>query len=200
MRPMSRIRARVGVLAAILLAVSAVPGAVTASGSPGLERPHCASLISPPDRISGVSSVSRTRCFRTMGAALRHASGSTAIPDRPARHELELLVRRSPAAAGGRKKVTTIIGIHWEHADRGGRERIYFVKGAQPCANGRKWQISKLDGGWDRLVSAAEGFGGCTRFVQFEHVKHMGASQVCSPYCANLGPLNDQVSAIRWRA
>jgi hypothetical protein len=95
---------------------------------------------------------------------------------------------------------TTIIGIHWEHIDRGGRDRIYFVQGAEPCAKGRAWQIGSLDKSWDALVSSAEAFGGCGTFIQYAQTRFKGVTRTCSPYCDALGPLNDRVLSIRWRA
>ncbi len=141
----------------------------------------------------------KTRCFARLAPALRFAAKGVPIPDdvSPASVRAALL---APASRIALQNPTTIIGIHWADADRGGQDRIYFVKGAAPCAAGRTWQIGRLDAGWDTIVSSAEAFGGCGTFTQYQKAKQAGVSRVCSPYCATLGPLNDRVVSVRWGA
>ncbi len=190
-----------GIIAAAVLTLSLAPAAVTTAAGPdaSVDRPHCASLLSTPKHAGKASKVMSTKCFKQLAPALRYAAKGAAVPDDITPDTIDQL-DLSPAARVRPEDVTTIIGIHWEHADRQGRDRIYFVKGAAPCGSGRVWQIAQLDKGWDSLVSSAEGFGGCGTFVQFAQAKFKGQSRACSPYCESLGPLNDKVLSIRWRA
>jgi len=191
-------RRGIALIAAAVLSLSLAPAAV-ASGpvAPAAAKPHCASRLAAPAKKDGAARIARTRCFSTLAPALRFAAKGAAIPDdvTPDGITDALLLPNGKVAAGAR---TTIIGIHWEDADRGGRDRIYFVKGSSPCGSGRTWQIGKLDAGWDAIVSSAEAFGGCGTFTQFQKAKQAGTSRVCKPYCANLGPLNDRVISVRW--
>lgn len=195
---MSRAARRVALLAAAVLSLSLAPVTVVAS-HPSAAKSHCASLLTQTPGTGRMVAVSRTRCFDKLAPAVRYAMKGAIVPEDITADDIDEVVV-SPAARLDPKDATTIIGIHWEHADRGGRDRIYFVKGNAPCAGGRVWQIGKLDAGWDGIVSSAEGFGGCGTFEQFRDAKAKGPSRVCAPYCATLGPLNDQVSSIRWKA
>jgi hypothetical protein len=188
------------VVAAAVLSLSLVPAAVAAAGpATSAAKPHCASLLSTPAFSGQTSKVTSTRCFRTLAPALRYASKGAVVPSGITPSGVDDRMLR-PAAKLAPEDVTTIIGIHWEHAHRGGRDRIYFVQGAKPCAGGRVWQISDLDKGWDTIASSAEAFGGCGTFTQFEEPRFKGLSRTCAPYCATFGPLNDAVGSIRWRA
>lgn len=194
-------RRLIGVVAAAVLSLSLAPAGVVAAAGPAkvAARPHCASLVSTPAFSGHASKVTSTRCFRKLAPALRYASKGALIPSGITPSGVDDRVLR-PTAKLAHDDVTTIIGIHWEHAQRGGRDRIYFVQGANPCAGGRVWQIADLDKGWDAIASSAEAFGGCGTFTQFAQPRFKGQSRACSPYCATLGPLNDAVGSIRWRA
>lgn len=197
--PMSRTARRViTLLAAAVLSLSLVPATVVANHS-AAAKPHCASLLTHTPGAGKTAAVSRTRCFSKLAPAVRYAMKGAVVPEDIAPEEIDEVIV-PPNARLDPDKTTTIIGIHWEHVDRGGRDRIYFVKGKAPCAGGRVWQIGKLDVGWDGMVSSAEAFGGCGSFEQFRDAKHKGPSRVCLPYCATLGPLNDEVSSVRWKA
>lgn len=197
--PMSRTARRViALLAAAVLSLSLAPVTVVAN-HPAAAKLHCASELTPRPGVGRTATVSRTRCFSGLAPAVRYALKGAVVPDDITPEDIDEVVV-SPAASLDPKEITTIIGIHWEHADRGGRDRIYFVKGGTPCAGGRVWQIGKLDVGWDGRVSSAEGFGGCGTFEQFRDAKAKGQSRACTPYCATLGPLNDEVSSVRWKA
>lgn len=189
-----------GIVAAAVLTLSLAPAAVSGAsgGSTAVTRPHCATLLAAPATPGGSARVVRTKCFQRLAPALRHAAAGAVIPDGITAAQVDQATLAAPKPAP--KDVTTIIGIHWEHAGRQGRDRIYFVKGTDPCAGGRVWQISSLDRGWDSIVSSAEAFGGCGTFTQFAKAKFQGGSRVCTPYCESLGALNDRVGSIRWRA
>lgn len=194
-------RRLMSIIAAAVLTLSLAPAAVaTAAGSTAsVAKPHCASRLSTPARTGQVSRITSTRCFRKLAPALRHAAKGAAIPDGITPAGIDDLVLR-PVAKMAPAEMTTIIGIHWEHTQRAGRDRIYFVQGANPCAGNRVWQIADLDKGWDGIASSAEGFGGCDTFTQFAAPRFKGQTRTCTPYCASLGPLNDAVGSIRWRA
>jgi hypothetical protein len=189
-----------GILAAAVLTLSLAPTAVAGvSGrAMAVSRPLCATQLAAPSTPGGSARIVRTKCFGRLDSALRFAAAGAVIPDGIAAAQVDQATIAAPKPSP--KDVTTIIGIHWEHAGRQGRDRIYFVKGADPCAGGRVWQISKLDRGWDSIASSAEGFGGCGTFVQFARPKFKGGSRACTPYCDSLGALNDRVGSIRWRA
>jgi hypothetical protein len=183
------------VMTAVAASVLVSAGTAAAAGaSPSPASTHCISRVSMPTGLDGVSRITRTRCFASLARALRAAS-DVVVPDDIRPSMLGPMAKRGDAA-----KPTTIIGIHWEHADRLGRDRIYFVKGTAPCAHGRTWQISRLDAGWDRIASSAEAFGGCGVFTQYRDAKFKGAARVCAPVCLTLGTLNDRVGSVRWRA
>jgi hypothetical protein len=156
-------------------------------------------LLAKPAASGKLSRVVRTRCFNTLVSAVRFAAKGAVVPDDITPDTIDA-IEVPPASRLDPSAVTTIIGIQWENTDRGGRDRIYFVKGSAPCKAGRAWQIGQLDAGWDQLVSSAEGFGGCDTFEQYRDAKLKGPSKVCVPYCATLGPLNDKVSSVRWRS
>lgn len=194
-------RRLVSVVAAAVLSLSLAPAAVVAAAGPTrvAAKPHCASLVSTPTFSGQTSRLTATRCFRKLAPALRYASTGAIIPSGITPAGVDDRVLR-PVGKLMHDDVTTIIGIQWEHAQRGGRDRIYFVQGANPCAGGRVWQIADLDKGWDAIASSAEAFGGCGTFTQFAQPRFKGQSRSCAPYCASLGPLNDGVGSMRWRA
>jgi hypothetical protein len=191
----------IALLAAAVLALSIAPIA-SAAPPPGrgpVARPHCATRLVRVAKQYPRAKISSTRCFKDLASALRFASPSSVVPDSVTADQVDAVLAGTSAKVAP-ADTTTIIGIHWEHEDRGGRDRIYYVKGAAPCASGRVWQIAALDAGWDGLVSSAEAFGGCGTFVQFGSKGYGGQSRACTPYCASLGALNDKVKSVRWRA
>ncbi|MFN8623742.1 MAG: hypothetical protein U0869_23620 [Chloroflexota bacterium] len=191
----------IALLAAAVLTLSIAPVA-SAAPQPGrgpVARPHCVTkLVRVPGHYPRAKA-GATRCFKDLASALRFASPASAVPDAVTADQVDAVLS-GVAAKAAPSDTTTIIGIHWEHEDRGGRDRIYYVKGNAPCSNGRVWQIPALDAGWDGLVSSAEAFGGCGTFVQFGSKGYGGQSRACTPYCASLGGLNDNVKSVRWRA
>ncbi len=196
---MSRAARRViALVAAAVLALPMAPAAV-ATHHPMRTKTHCASLLAKTGNPRGSARVVKTRCFVNLAPAVRYAVNGAVVPDDITFEEIDEIVV-APGARVDHGQLTTIIGIHWEHVDRGGRDRIYFVKGTKPCSKGRIWQIGQLDAGWDRLISSAESFGGCGAFEQFRDARHRGPSLVCTPYCASFGTLNDEISSVRWKA
>ena len=184
--------------AVLSLAIAPVADAARPPDKGAKAKPHCASRLVRLGPGKQRVKVTSTRCFTDLASAVRFAQPGSAIPDQVTAPQIRTILQA--AAMKSTPSATTIIGIHWEHAGRGGRDRIYYVKGAAPCAGGRVWQINKLDAGWDTLASSAEAFGGCGTFSQFSAVNWKGQSRVCTPYCASLGGLNDHVKSVRWRS
>jgi hypothetical protein len=189
----------IALLAAALLILSIAPVAVAAPKKGPPAKPYCATRLVrvAPHRVA--AKPAGTRCFAVLASALRFAQPSSVVPDGVTPDQIASVLQTGGAKLAP-SDVTTIIGIHWEHQDRGGRDRIYYVKGANPCGSGRQWQVNALDAGWDTLVSSGEAFGGCGTFIQYGGKKATGPSLACTPYCASMGALNDAVRSVRWRA
>jgi hypothetical protein len=189
---------RAAAAAALLVAVAVGPASAaprTPTADPA--GAYCSTKLE--QTAAGDTRIVQTECFDTYADALAVATGGRLHVGREFRSSA-LTQRVLDGAASPATLLTDwVIGQDWEHNDRGGRVRTYWVSTSNAPCTGRIWEIDQLDLGWDTIISSAQGFSGCDRFEHWEDPDQQGAVRTCSTYCSSMGVLNDQTSSLRWR-
>lgn len=183
-------RLLVAVAAAAIIGAATTTSALAAGPVPNASGQNCVSLLSAPDRTTGASAVAATTCFQTFADAIRFATkGSIDVPDglKPSDVTDAFLALAAPST-------TVVIGIDWQDIDMGGPSRVW--EASSGCSSGLSWIVNQIEPAWDNRVSSGKGDTNCNRYEHYDLPNRTGVLIACTPYCAEMGIMNDRTSSL----
>jgi hypothetical protein len=186
-------------ISVVLTLVMVVPAASTTSAET-TSGPYCVVILADadPTDVGGEALIAEERCFTTYEESFEYGSGGTV--DVPAGFAPTDLTD-SFLAATAATSTSVLIGRNYDLTDYQSNWWAPMWEWYAPsgCSATNGWYTNYVGAEQDDRYASARAMGnGCTRVRVFVDRNLQGANLLCVPGCANLAPLNELTSSVRW--